>query len=165
MRAGAWLALTALALGVLAAPVAHAQRSLAGVRVDRLDARGLLVAAPRPDTRWAVLVVDPGRAASRTLLARLAGRDEWPDALAILVVGDPAQAARLRLSSSTTRATWLVAAREPLHAGLDLAGTPTLLGIDEQGRVRWQRAGQPGDIDALHAAIRRWVEGSKDVVR
>lgn len=114
----------------------------------------------------AVVVVDPHLSSSRELLDALNRSGFQGAGLVVLVAGGTRQADVLRLrSAALPQARWVSAEASAVQRGLQLAGTPVVLGLDLQQRVAWRESGLPAV--PLHLALRiaEWTQAATPEVR
>lgn len=160
-----WLA-AALLCGAAAAPAGAKELppgpALPALALAADDGSAASLATLHPGSRWVLLVVDAGRPRTQAVLGRLAGRQDWGDAVQVVALGDDAALHALQLRHRQLGGVrWLRDVDGGVLRALRLPGLPAMLGIDEQGRIAWQHSGLPADQAALTAQLASWLAGGQ----
>ncbi len=157
------MAALSFALSLCLADAGAAQvRSVKDLMVQSVDDSGRTpLAEPSPllmNGYEVLLIVDAGRSNSLALLQMIQRSDYDGHGMVLLALGseDPAHL-QAALSESASQIRWVRGELWRTLAQLELAGSPVLLGIDPDGRVRWIRAGVPERIEPWIEVIRRWT--------
>lgn len=109
--------------------------------------------------RKVLVIVDASLPAARSILGGLSakGEDLGP-AVVIVVIGREEDVSILMQAHDTLGgATWVIGRGSVVVGGLGLPGLPSMIGLDEQGVIRWQFTGVPDPAEEAFRLAREWL--------
>lgn len=149
------LAMVAACAGALAAGRPLPQLGLEDERALAVAPESL--AQNRP---WVLIVVDPDRTLTPSMLAMLERTEGgWDDTVVVLVVGDEGALARIKDEQEKKLAgvRWYRSTDARLTDRLKVPGLPVVLGIDARQQIAWQSPGLPANKDQLQQSLNEWL--------
>lgn len=113
----------------------------------------------RPNTSYAVLILDAQTSNSLAMLTMYKSKGFDGQGMWVIVSGDSSNAKSFvkAQQSALPHANWLVASPQVLSIALKLAGAPHLYGVNSDGRIVWTYAGVPPSSERAVALVKDWL--------
>jgi len=129
--------------------------------IELADTNGSVITTDklRQGTPWVLIILEANVVSSQVMLDSFKKTSYSGENAVVVVVGDLRASGQFvkRLSVFLPNARWLTGSGGSVIGGFKLAGTPTVLGIDQNQQVLWQYSGLSNPPEVLTKRIRTWI--------